>query len=215
MKRVSGPCGLPTAKGPFRKWSIFLSDPVETHLTIKYPPAESDQGVMKRMAGRILLDPANHRIIVEPRSGIEPSDEAFLVRAARENRDWKDFDLGATPEMLAGLVNPIEIVESFGPSEHVVRCFELGCDTFMGWHKAKRNREGAIELDENHVGSDLSNEYYRARLMLVRGKWVLDIGAKLAMRDDPTAGAQSFAQAVLLLADAAVERNQALHDVSI
>ncbi|MGV3714341.1 hypothetical protein [Pseudolysinimonas sp.] len=191
----------------------FISWPIETKVRpdaperiIDYP--DGDAGPIAYSVGRILIDPAAKRIVLDPDSGIEPNDIHVLLSAALNKRSGDMGFPGLRPEMLEGLTEPFEVAGHFARTENVVRCGVLGCDDFGDWHRADFVfRDKSYRMAGEHVACDQSTEAFRCRLLFRSGRWRVDIGTKVRFNDDVTANAAALTAALAVLSERAAELN--------
>jgi hypothetical protein len=194
---------------PFATWPIHVADEHHDITEVTFPEGDAIVGHSVHPLGSVEIDPVAKVIIVKAGPNLTPREMHTLMSAIARRRDRGDLWLGdATPDMLSNLTGRIEIADILCERRPIVRCTVLGCDRFMGWHKATDEKPDISA--EPHVAHDVSTDAYRARLVYKNRAWVPDVASKAAMTRDPINAIPMFTAAVTELAQAALGLNQSI-----
>lgn len=199
MRTLHGPSRWDRDTGAFKAWPIVLGEPLEREVTVYYPDDHELSGEASRDLGDLLLDPSAQRIVLRPAALASPADIREIAWKVCQYRDEGNLLKGWSPALVANLTEPILVVDGLAARRKVIRCVEVGCDSFNGWH---RGRQAPI-----HTACDVSGETYRCRLMLKGGVWTLDVGVRGTWAEDPVKNGADLALAIAKASAAAAEMN--------
>ena len=200
MKTLHSPSRWAEDTGAFKAWPIVLGEPLERTVEIFYPDDHEVTGQASRDLGDLFLDPSERRIVVRPAGLASPADIRSVSWKVCEHRDRGNLLKGWSPALVANLTEPILLVDGLSDSWKVIRCAEVGCDSFNGWHRADGPKLA-------HTTCDVSGETYRCRLMLKAGVWTLDVGVHASWAEDAVKNGVDLALAITKASAAAAEMN--------
>lgn len=200
MKTLREPSRWDRDTGAFKAWPIVLGNQLNREVTVIYPEGHEVAGVAFRDLADLFLDPKAHQIVIQPAALAQPADIRGIAWKVCQHRDGGNLLKGWSPALVASLTEPILLVDGLGDSWKVIRCVEVGCDSFNGWHRADGPKVA-------HTTCDVSGETYRCRLMLKAGVWTLDVGVRGSWAEDPVKNGADLARAISKASATAAEMN--------